>query len=170
MPAASAPSSTTSSTSSPTILEVTGIKAPEMVDGIKQKPIEGVSMVYTFDKANTNAPSARKTQYFEMIANRGIYHEGWYANTTPPHGPWILNAPLPAPNDYKWELYNLKEDYSQANDLAAKMPGKLKESRRCSIGRRPSTTCFRSTTGPLREQPCRDRVRRPARRYSPTRA
>jgi arylsulfatase len=62
-----------------------------------------------------------------MIANRGIYHEGWYANTTPPHGPWILNAPLPPPNQYKWELYNLTEDYSQANDLAAKMPAKLKQ-------------------------------------------
>ncbi len=62
-----------------------------------------------------------------MIANRGIYHDGWYANTTPPHGPWILNAPLPAAADYKWELYNLNEDYSQANDLAAKMPDKLKE-------------------------------------------
>ncbi len=62
-----------------------------------------------------------------MIANRGIYQDGWYANTTPPHGPWILNAPLPAPKDYKWELYNLTEDYSQANDLAAKMPDKLKQ-------------------------------------------
>src|SRR5436190_8382608 len=111
----------------PTILEATGIKAPQLVDGIKQKPMEGVSMVYTFDKANANVASTRKTQYFEMIANRGIYHEGWYANTTPPHGPWILNAPLPAPKDYKWELYNLNEDFTQANDLAAKMPGKLKE-------------------------------------------
>jgi arylsulfatase A-like enzyme len=111
----------------PTILEATGVKAPEIVDGIKQKPIEGVSMAYTFDKANANAPSKRTTQYFEMISNRGIYHDGWYANTTPPHGPWILNAPLPSPLDYKWELYNLTEDYSQANDLAAKMPGKLKE-------------------------------------------
>ena len=111
----------------PTILEAAGVKAPQMVDGIKQKPIEGISMAYTFDKANADAPSKRKTQYFEMIANRGIYHDGWYANTTPPHGPWILNAPLPEPKDYKWELYNLTEDYSQANDLAAKMPGKLKE-------------------------------------------
>jgi arylsulfatase len=111
----------------PTILEATGIKAPQLVDGIKQKPIEGVSMAYTFDKANANAPSKRKTQYFEMIANRGIYHDGWYACTTPPHGPWILNAPLPPPADYKWELYNLKDDFTQANDLAAKMPGKLKE-------------------------------------------
>jgi arylsulfatase A-like enzyme len=111
----------------PTILDAAGIKAPEVVDGIKQKPIEGLSMAYTFDKANANAPSKRKTQYFEMIANRGIYNDGWYANTTPPHGPWVLNAPLPEPKDYKWELYNLTEDYSQANDLAAKMPGKLKE-------------------------------------------
>ena len=111
----------------PTILEATGVKAPEVVNGIKQKPIEGVSMAYTFDKANANAPSKRKTQYFEMIANRGIYSDGWYANTAPPNGPWILNAPLPPISDYKWELYNLKEDYSQANDLAAKMPGKLKE-------------------------------------------
>src|SRR5438477_8178043 len=111
----------------PTILEAAGIKAPQIVDDIKPKPIEGVSMAYTFDKASANAPSKRKTQYFEMIANRGIYSDGWYANTTPPHGPWILNAPLPAPKDYKWELYNLSEDYSQANDLSAKMPGKLKE-------------------------------------------
>jgi arylsulfatase len=62
-----------------------------------------------------------------MIANRGIYKDGWYANTTPPHGPWILNAPLPPIADYKWELYNLNEDFTQSNDLAAKMPGKLKE-------------------------------------------
>jgi arylsulfatase A-like enzyme len=111
----------------PTILEATGIQAPEYVDGVKQKPIEGVSMVYTFKKENANAPTTHHTQYFEMISNRGIFQDGWYANTTPPHGPWILNAPLPAPTDYKWELYNLTEDYSQFNDLAAKMPDKLKE-------------------------------------------
>ena len=111
----------------PTLYEATGIPAPEYVNGIKQKPIEGISMAYTFDKANANAPSRRTTQYFEMIANRGIYHDGWYANTTPPHGPWILNAPLPAPKDYKWELYHIDADFSQANDLAAKMPEKLKE-------------------------------------------
>jgi arylsulfatase A-like enzyme len=111
----------------PTILEVTDIKAPEMVNGIKQNPIEGVSMAYTFDTANASRPSSRKTQYFEMASNRGIYHEGWYANTTPPVAPWILNAPMPDINAYKWELYNLTADYSQANDLAAKMPAKLKE-------------------------------------------
>jgi len=111
----------------PTILEATGIQAPEMVDGIKQTPIEGVSMAYTFDKANADKPSARTTQYFEIMGNRGIYHDGWMASTTPPHGPWILGVPMPDVNSYKWELYNIKEDYSQANDLAAKMPDKLKE-------------------------------------------
>jgi len=111
----------------PTILEAVGIKAPEMVDGIKQTPIEGVSMAYTFDKAKANAPSTRKTQYFEMVGNRGIYHDGWYANTTPPVPPWELGAPMPTVNDYKWELYNLNEDFSQANDLAAKMPDKVKK-------------------------------------------
>ena len=110
-----------------TILEVTGIGAPMIVDGIEQKPIEGVSMAYTFDKANAAAPSTHKTQYFELISNRGIYHDGWYANTTPPVAPWVLNAPMPDVNAYKWELYNLTEDYSQANDLAATMPEKLKE-------------------------------------------
>jgi len=111
----------------PTILEATGIKAPLTVNGIKQSPIEGVSMMYTFDKANAAAPTKHKTQYFELISNRGIYSDGWYANTTPPVGPWVLNSPMPDVNNYKWELYNLKEDYSQANDLAAKMPDKLKQ-------------------------------------------
>jgi len=111
----------------PTILEATGIRAPEFVDGIKQKPVEGVSMAYTFGKANTTVASARKTQYFEMIANRGIYHEGWYACTTPPVPPWVLNAPMPDVNAYKWELYDVTKDYSQAIDLAAKMPGKLRQ-------------------------------------------
>jgi arylsulfatase A-like enzyme len=111
----------------PTILEATGVKAPDTVNGIKQSPIEGVSMAYTFDKKNATAPSARKTQYFELISNRGIYNDGWYANTTPPVGPWVLNSAMPDVNAYKWELYNLKDDYSQANDLAAKMPDKLKQ-------------------------------------------
>ena len=111
----------------PTILEATGIKAPEVVDGITQKPIEGVSMTYTFNKANANVTSTRNTQYFEMAGNRGIYHNDWYANTTPPVPPWVLNAPYPDIKDYKWELYNVNEDYSQANDLAAQMPDKLKE-------------------------------------------
>jgi arylsulfatase A-like enzyme len=114
----------------PTLLEATGIPAPVMVNGIAQKPIEGVSMAYTFDKANANAPSTRTTQYFEMFANRAIYHDGWIAATTPPAPPWLLGtAKLPQDviNGYKWELYNLTEDYSESNDLAAKMPDKLRE-------------------------------------------
>jgi arylsulfatase len=112
----------------PTILEAAKIQAPDTVDGIKQKPIEGVSMAYTFSKANASAPSKRDTQYFEMFANRGIYHDGWYACTTPPEPPWALGTkPLPPINEYKWELYNIAEDFSQADDLADKMPDKLKE-------------------------------------------
>ena len=113
----------------PTILEATGIPAPVMVNGIAQKPIEGVSMAYTWDKANANAPSTRTTQYFEMFGNRAIYHDGWIAATTPPAPPWLMGtAKMPdVVNGYKWELYNIAEDYSQSNDLAAKMPDKLRE-------------------------------------------
>jgi arylsulfatase len=114
----------------PTLLEATGIPAPVMVNGIAQKPIEGVSMAYTFDKANANAPSTRTTQYFEMFANRAIYHNGWIAATTPPAPPWLLGTvklPQDVINGYKWELYNIAEDYSENNDLAAKMPDKLRE-------------------------------------------
>jgi len=113
----------------PTILEANGVAAPATVSGITQKPIEGISMVYTWDKANANAPSARKTQYFEMFGNRGIYHDGWYANTSPVSPPWMLGAtpPQDVMNVYKWELYDLTKDWTQANDLAASNPDKLKE-------------------------------------------
>jgi arylsulfatase A-like enzyme len=112
----------------PTILEAAGIQAPDMVDGIKQKPIEGVSMIYTFDSANANAPSKRDTQYFEMVGNRAIYHEGWIAATTPPSPPWELGTgTMPPMNQYKWELYNIAQDYSESDDLAASNPDKLKE-------------------------------------------
>jgi hypothetical protein len=76
-----------------------------MVNGIAQKPIEGVSMDYTFDRGNANAPSTRTTQYFEMFGNRAIYHEGWIAATTPPAPPWLLGtAKLPDVVDgYKWD-------------------------------------------------------------------
>lgn len=113
----------------PTILEVTGIPAPVMVDGVAQKPMDGVSMVYTFDKANANAPSHRKTQYFEMFGNRAIYHDGWVACTTPPVGPWMMGeGTFPnVVNGYNWELYHIAEDYSESNDLAAKRPDKLAE-------------------------------------------
>jgi arylsulfatase A-like enzyme len=115
----------------PTILEAAQINAPEYVDGIKQKPIEGISMDYTFDAANAKASSRRHAQYFEMFANRAIYHDGWIAATTPPEPPWLLGAKaLPDVNDYKWELYNIDQDFSEYNDLAAKNPDKLNELKR----------------------------------------
>jgi arylsulfatase len=112
----------------PTILEAAGIQAPDVVKGIPQKPIEGVSMAYTFDSANANAPSKRDTQYFEMVGNRAIYHDGWVAATTPPSPPWELGTgTMPPLDQYKWELYNIAQDYSEFNDLAASNPDKLKE-------------------------------------------
>jgi arylsulfatase A-like enzyme len=114
----------------PTILEATGIQAPVMVNGIAQNPIQGVSMAYTWDKENANAPSTRSTQYFEMFGNRAIYHDGWIAATTPPAPPWELGLgklPTDVVNGYKWELYNIAQDYSENDDLAAKMPDKLHE-------------------------------------------
>ena len=113
----------------PTILEATGIPAPETINGIPQKPVEGTSMVYTWDKANTDAPTKHTTQYFEMLGNRAIFHEGWVACTTPATIPWELTT-KPAPDvitGYKWELYNVAEDPTQNNDLAAKMPDKLSQ-------------------------------------------
>ena len=113
----------------PTILEATGIPAPDTINGIKQRPIEGVSMAYTWAKANADAPTRHTTQYFEMLGNRAIYHDGWVAATTPVTLPWELNT-APPPDvitGYKWELYNIDEDLTEFNDLAAKMPEKLKE-------------------------------------------
>lgn len=113
----------------PTLLEITGIKAPDMVNGVSQKPIEGVSMAYTFDKENANAPSTHKTQYFEMMGDRAIYHDGWVAATTPIRPPWDVTGPTtqdPA-NAYKWKLYNVAKDWTEFTDLSASNPGKLKE-------------------------------------------
>lgn len=112
----------------PTILEAAHIKQPDMVDGIKQSPIEGVSMMYTFDKSNANAPSTHKTQYFEMFADRAIYDDGWIASTKVLRPPWVTaGVKLPDPGDYPWELYDLKNDWTQYEDIAAKNPAKLKE-------------------------------------------
>ena len=86
-------------------------------------------MVYTWDKANANAPTKHTTQYFEMLGNRAIYQDGWMAVTTPVTIPWILSTAQPPDviTGYKWELYNMNEDVTEANDLAAKMPDKLKQ-------------------------------------------
>ena len=107
----------------PTIYEAVNVPAPKMVNGIEQRPLEGVSMIYSFD--NATAPDTRKTQYFEMIGNRGIYHEGWFAGTIH-KAPWELAPRRPLAEDV-WELYNVDEDFSQANNLADKNPEKLAE-------------------------------------------
>jgi len=108
----------------PTVLEAAGLPEPTMVNGTKQYPMDGVSMVYTF--ADPAAPDRRKTQYFEMFGNRAIYHEGWVAATR--HSiPWLMVPQLPPFDQDRWELYNVALDFSQANDLAAQNPQKLKE-------------------------------------------
>jgi arylsulfatase len=113
----------------PTILEATGIPAPVSVNGIDQSPMDGVSMVYTWDKANANAPSTRTMQYFEMMGNRALYHDGWIASTTPIVAPWDLAGVFPkdVANGYKWELYDLTKDWTQDNDLAKTNPDKLRQ-------------------------------------------
>ena len=110
----------------PTILEAANIPMPDVIDGVRQKPLEGVSLGYTFDDAT--AKERHTTQYFELVGNRGIYHDGWMASTTPLRLPWVTGAGIaPSPDDFKWELYHVAEDFSQANDLAPKNPQKLKE-------------------------------------------
>jgi arylsulfatase A-like enzyme len=113
----------------PTILEAAGIQQPDTINGIKQIPIEGTSAVYTWDKANANAPTRHTTQYFEMLGNRAIYSNGWVAATTPATLPWELSSKTPPDviTGYTWELYNVQDDPTQFNDLATKMPDKLKQ-------------------------------------------
>lgn len=109
----------------PTLYEVVGIEPPSTVNGIEQQPIDGTSFSYSFNDAK--APERHTTQYFEMLANRAIYHESWMASTTPARLPWGLGSSGVSPTDYQWELYDLGKDYSQAHDLAAKHPQKLAE-------------------------------------------
>ncbi|MBK5912782.1 arylsulfatase [Rhodocyclus purpureus] len=112
----------------PTLLEVTGLQQPSSVNGVAQKPIEGVSMAYTFDQPD--APSTRRTQYFEIFSLRGIYHDGWVACITPPAAIWEDTSKRPlldVISDPKWELYHVAEDFSEAINLADKRPDKLRE-------------------------------------------
>jgi arylsulfatase len=95
---------------------------------VAQKPIEGLSLAYTFDKANANAPSRHHTQYFEMMGDRALYQDGWIASTTPIRPPWdITGATSQDPaNAFKWELYDLTKDWTQFDDVAAQYPNKLR--------------------------------------------
>jgi arylsulfatase A-like enzyme len=112
----------------PTIYDILGIVPPEVVNGEKQDPIDGVSMAYTFSDAH--APGRKSIQYFENNGSRAIYHDGWIAATFGPLTPWLTVSPGLATwdaNKDRWELYNIKEDFSEADDLVAKEPGRLEE-------------------------------------------
>jgi arylsulfatase A-like enzyme len=113
----------------PTILEATGIPAPTTVDGIKQAPIEGTSFAYTFDAKNTKEPSRHKTQYFEMMGQWALYHEGWLLSTKVNRAPWeAFGAANPDPlNNQVLELYDLNTDFSQSKNIADKHPDKVKQ-------------------------------------------
>jgi arylsulfatase A-like enzyme len=119
----------------PTILDVSGIRAPEYVDGIKQSPIEGTSFAYTFDAKNAKAPSRHKTQYFEMMGQWALYHEGWLLSTQVNRAPWeAFGAANPDPlNNQVLELYDLNRDFSQSQNVADKYPGKVKELKKMFI-------------------------------------
>jgi arylsulfatase A-like enzyme len=108
----------------PTILEAAGLPQPTIVNSVQQAPIEGFSMLYSFDDAR--AADRHETQYFEMFCNRGIYHKGWTAVTR--HStPWDMSKPLPAFEDDVWELYDTNKDWTQARDIAKDHPKKLHE-------------------------------------------
>jgi arylsulfatase A-like enzyme len=109
----------------PTVLDAAEIEPPEVVDGIRQQRIDGTSMLASFNQPQA---AGRETQYFELYANRAIYHQGWFANTRPVVVPWKQDYPGGNPlKDYQWELYHLDQDYSQARDLASTEPEKLSE-------------------------------------------
>ena len=111
----------------PTIYDVLGITPPRVVNGFDQMPMDGISMAYTF--ADAKAKGRKTTQFFDIMGSRGIYHEGWFACTFGPRNPWVPGLPPGIttwnPDNDVWELYNLDEDWSQENDLAAKMPERL---------------------------------------------
>ena len=155
----------------PTILEATGIQAPDMVNGIKQKPIEGVSMAYTFDKANANAPSKRDTQYFEMFANRGIYHDGWYACTTPPAPPWLHGNEPSCPTSTTTSGNSTTSRRTTRNTTTSRprIPTSSRNCRRCSWRRRRNTRSCRWITRSCRACLRRGQARPPGKRSSPTR-
>jgi arylsulfatase len=122
----------------PTLLEAAGIAQPVQVDGVAQKPIEGVSMAYTFDKSASgfDSPSRHKLQYFEMLGVYGLYNDGWILSAKPLRAPWQLTgAAIPDPaTAYELELYNLAEDWTQYTNVAAKHPEKVREMRDLMFG------------------------------------
>jgi arylsulfatase len=113
----------------PTILEAVGVEMPAVLNGVAQKPVEGVSMLYSF--ADTDADDRRTIQYFEMLGNRAVYQDGWVAATTPTTPPWVSVAEKIDPiTGFDWELYNVEKDFSQARDLAKSEPERLEDLQR----------------------------------------
>jgi len=119
----------------PTILEVCGITAPEEIDGIPQAPLDGVSFAYTFDKENAKTPSQHKTQYFEMMGQYALYHEGWLLSTKVNRAPWeVYGAANTDPlNNQVFELFDLTQDFNQTKNLAAQDPEKVEELKKLFI-------------------------------------
>ncbi len=119
----------------PTILEAAGIRAPEIVDGIKQKPVEGTSFLYTFDEKNAKAPTRHTTQYFEMMGQWALYKDGWLLSTKVNRAPWAAFGPAnPDPlNNQVFQLYDLTKDFTQSNDIAAQNPQKVAEMRKAFL-------------------------------------
>ena len=151
----------------PTLYEAIGITPPEMLNGVQQKPIEGVSFLKTFTDAN--APETRKTQYFELLVNRGIYHDGWMASSRS-FVPWVPVRGEFDPLTAKWELYHVDKDFTQAEDLAAQHPEKVKELetlfwkrgrevQRAAAGLASRRTAERRTPGPAQPRGQAEHVR-----------
>lgn len=110
----------------PTILEVVGIAEPTMFEGVTQKPMEGTSLAYTFDRQNAQAPGTHTVQYFEMLGNRAIYADGWMACCRHGRLPWQTSGSADFDDDV-WELYHVASDFSQSENLASLYPEKLRE-------------------------------------------
>jgi arylsulfatase len=151
----------------PTIYEVLGIKPPLVVDGFKQDPIDGTSMVYSF--ADAAASGRKRTQYFENNGSRGVYEDGWYACTFGPLTPWLTTSPGLATWDANkdvWELYNLAEDFSQADDLAVKQPGRLAQMKDLFLAEAKANKVFPIGGGLWTRLHPEDRIKSPYRTWN----
>lgn len=140
----------------PTVLEAAGIPAPTSVNGVPQQRVDGISFAYSFNDAK--AADHRHTRYFEMMGTRAIYHDGWVAGTTPQRLPWQSKVPPGDVTKWPWELYNIDEDFAEANNLAARYPDKLRSLQRLWQREAAQNSVFPlddSTIGRLRKNPYR---------------
>jgi arylsulfatase len=150
----------------PTLYEILGIEPPKVVDGFEQDPIDGTSMVYTFADAST--AGRKHVQYFDNNGSRGIYHDGWYACTFGPLTPWLTVSPGLATWDSNkdvWELYNLKTDFSQADNLAAKEPKRLEQMKALFLKEAKANKAFPIGAGLWTRLHPEDRVETPYRSW-----